>query len=212
MTELDKSIPKIDIGIYTFFAPPKQGKTHAIKCLIKKNLHQFDDIYIFSTTAVFNGDYDFMPKSKLRKDFDDRTLNVIMDAQAANRDRKLILVFDDMIGKMEWTKKMDEFLMAHRHYNVCLLFSTQYPKKIPTIFRECMSGAFVFHIFTRTSQKALHEILFGHMKFREFQQFLSQHTGNFKYIYVHPFEVDISKRYEFRIMPSKTNLKIKLKK
>lgn len=221
VTNVTNIIPEIKdskgnpIGLYVMFAPPGQGKSYAIKCLVKKNGRKFNNIYAFTSTGTFNGDYDYLPKNCIKDEFTDEMLKKIMGFQMKNKKNHMLLIIDDMIGSINFKSKLwKKFVMSYRHYRVCCIFTTQYPKELPPLFRNCVSNAYVFHTTDLVALEALRELFFGDMTTRELSYFMKKNTGDYKYVHVvpHPPVGSGIEKYTFNKMPAVGNFKIKFKR
>lgn len=174
-------------SISLFSAAPKSGKTHTIEFLIKTLWVQgrFKYGFVFSMTALMNGDYHYLPQRYVYGDCDDKKLTAIMQHQRGKggpRAPPAFLILDDCIGAAHFNSKVfTQLFTTYRHYNLTLFITTQYIYKVPPVFRDCSTFAFIFKQGTLKSIKALWES-FGSMFFRsdkEWAKFVNRYTTNY---------------------------------
>lgn len=147
------------IGIWV--AKPESGKSVSIKYNLYR-LIAADNIshgWVFTGTD-FNDAYDFVPKKFVSSKFTIDKLEAIKTFQKANpAKRPAFIVFDDMVSMIPWTDPVvQDFFMNYRHYNVRIIISSQYFKKIPPTIREQTT---FYIIFGRQADLSLEAIAAG---------------------------------------------------
>lgn len=74
---------------------------------------------------------------------------------------RAVLVFDDMLGMVDWgSDLMTNLVTTYRHHGIYIIVTAQQMVKIPTLFRENCSMAFIFRQPRRTV-KLLYDAQFG---------------------------------------------------
>lgn len=149
-------------------APPRSGKSNLIMNLllnedfyynVKKHPYSyFDEIYYLSPTQNF----DFTTKNMLPKldnliqisDPDElATADLLLEqlqkeqSLAEEEDRKKILViFDDMVGMIEKMPKLQQLSTKFRHYSMSIISVSQSYRRIPLTMRNCWTAIIVFDL------------------------------------------------------------------
>ena len=167
--KVDKRLPDINSGsILTLIAPPKSGKTLLILNIFeRKSLLKdaFDEIYIFSTTAL-NGDASakFLIEDERTTAFNtysDAILQKILDDQMEYDDEdrpNISIIFDDFLSFPNIRKNSLMFNLAsmYRHYGIKLLvYSSQIYRGLPPIVRQSTD---YFVMFSNGNAKEVEKI------------------------------------------------------
>lgn len=173
-------------GLYLLVAPPGSGKTSLIKFEIFKGAQKksYNLIVIFTSTPsdyddVINSDYIYTR-------FSEDALARIMRYQRDNPSCKTLLIFDDMVGAMNFNSDLiNQLVTQYRHYNLGVVIATQYCKKIPPTTRESCTKAFILGLNSRDAFKACFES-FGQIfqKFNVFQNYVEKNTLNHNFIVI----------------------------
>lgn len=147
---IDERLPDVINGaILTLIAPPKSGKTNLLTNIFeRKSLLKdaFDEIYIFSTTAL-NGDASAKyliedDRTSAFNEYTDAMLQKILDDQMEYDDEdrpRIALIFDDFLSFPNVRKNSLMFNVAsmYRHYGIKLLvYSSQIYRGLPPIVRQ----------------------------------------------------------------------------
>lgn len=150
MLDIDPRLPDVvDGSILTLIAPPKSGKTVLLTNIFeRKSLLKdaFDEIYIFSTTAL-NGDKSakFLiqdDRTSAFNEYNDSMLQKILDEQMEYDDEdrpNIAIIFDDFLSFPNVKKNSLMFNLAsmYRHYGIKLLvYSSQLYRALPPIVRQ----------------------------------------------------------------------------
>ena len=174
-------------SICLFSAAPKSGKTYMIEFIIKTLWaeQRFSYGFIFSMTALNNGDYDYLPRRYIYGQYDDKKLGAIMQHQrnkGGPNAPPAFIVFDDCLGAAQFNSAVfTQLVTTYRHMNLTLFITTQYVFKVPPVFRDCCTFAFIFKQGTMKSMKALWET-FGSMffsKYADWAKFVNRYTQKF---------------------------------
>lgn len=166
---VDKRLPDINSGsILTLIAPPKSGKTVLLTNIFeRKSLLKdaFDEIYIFSTTAL-NGDASAKhliddERTTAFNTYSDAILQKILDDQMEYDDEdrpNISIIFDDFLSFPNIRKNSLMFNLAsmYRHYGVKLLvYSSQIYRGLPPIVRQSTD---YFVMFSNGNAKEVEKI------------------------------------------------------
>lgn len=144
-------------GLHIFLGMTGSGKSSLLKWVLyqyakKKQWHK---IFIFCPTGrlhkqgephVKNYD-DHFDKSHIYIDHDryEEQFDQIIEYQKKNEGRRILLVFDDCVGNINFSKKFfTKVATQGRHYNMSTFIVTQYFKAIEPIIR---TNAFTFYVF-----------------------------------------------------------------
>lgn len=174
----------------TITASPGSGKTYLIKYLIHKLLlnQQINYVYVVTGTS-FNNAYNFLPANNVIQVNDEKefikTLGSLMNKQIqtitqGRRLNQCLIVFDDVIGHVNWNKSIYSTLMCnHRHYKVSLIWAPQYVKKIPPLFRGCTMYVFIFKLRSEIEIKAVCEAFLTELSStKQMKEYFENKFGN----------------------------------
>ena len=191
MAELIGQVP----GLTIITASCGSGKSHLIKYLLyaKSIQRQFDYCFVFTNTTE---DYEFVDPTHvilpLSSDFvEEKLINILriqkLNGGATGTGNRCILIFDDCLGSIRFDSKVFTILNTqYRHFNVGLIYSTQYPNKLPPTIRECAYSAVIFKQHTLRSINANYES-FGQRFFntlKEFKSYIDSNTDNYSFVLV----------------------------
>ena len=173
-------------GLYLLIAPPGSGKTSLIRFEIFKGAQKktYNFVFIFTSTPddyndIINSDYIYTR-------FSEDSLARIMKFQKDNPGCRILLIFDDMVGAMNFNSDLiNQLVTQYRHYNLGVVIATQYCKKIPPTTRESCTKAFILGLNSRDAFKACFES-FGQVfqKLNVFQNYIEKNTMNHNFIVI----------------------------
>lgn len=149
------------------------GKSHFIKYLITSFMNsdrQFDVIIIFSNTAGFNGDYNFLTSYKNLKHYIlspiyyEETIKFVMKIQGNNKkkniEKQVLIIFDDICGSIKDSKVMKMITTQNRHFYCTIIFAIQYINLAPTYLREVSYYDIIFELKSENSLMACYKNYF----------------------------------------------------
>lgn len=153
------------------------GKSHFIKYLITSFMRsdkKFDIIIIFSNTAGFNGDYDFLTSFKTTTNefryfiispiYYEDVIRLMMKLQAVNKtkncERQILMIFDDICGSIKDSKIMKQITTQNRHFYCTIIFAVQYINLAPPYLREVSYYDIIFELKSENSLKACYNNYF----------------------------------------------------
>jgi predicted AAA+ superfamily ATPase len=179
----------------------QSGKTHLIKYIVKSFKEEFDWIVLFSNTAGFNNDYEFLKEYK-HYSFGtigfDQKLKAIMNIQKKNREKgnkcKILMILDDIQGSIKESKVFSQFCSTYRHFNISLIFSVQYITAASTSLREISSHIIIFNQKTANSLKACYENYFQE-EYETFNDFKRHFISSLKKYHFYFIDRTTNKRF-----------------
>lgn len=169
---------------------------------------EFDAIVIFSNTANFAGDYEFLKEMK-KKHFIFTSLDIeekvrkIMDIQKKNRlkdnPKNILIIFDDVLSALTNSKVFKDLITTFRHYRINIIFSVQYINASQTYLREISNYIIIFNQRTQNALRLAYENYFSDSyetfgqfkldfvkKLQKYHFYFIDRIKNLKYIMVCP--------------------------
>lgn len=179
-----------------------EGKSHYIKYLISSFYKVWDLVVVFSNTAEFNNSYDFLSEKQnkffiFNTIYYEEALKKIMAIQRNNikngNNRKILIVFDDVLGQCKDSKILKILISQNRHFNMSVIFAVQYINLAATYLREISYYDVLFSLKTHNSLKACYDNYFisdydnftefkKNMKLERYQFFFADRLTNTKRI------------------------------
>lgn len=192
-------------GLSIIAAKAGSGKTSLIKFGIFELARSqgVDYIYVFTSTPT---DYEYLPPRYVISGYTTQKLAIIMNNQSNSRDKRLLLVFDDIIGSVDFFRDplIAKLVTEFRHFNIGVIISTQYIYRISPVVRENAFTAVLFKQITFNAQKACYESYGGDFKkLKDFQEYMNQKLdADFKFILIN----NKANRFEDRYLIRKVNI------
>lgn len=126
---------------------PGMGKSYLIKEAVRANIKHYNHMLVFSGTMQTNDNFDYLPSKSVHRYCRQKLRQMMLYQWKVNENSKkkvkLLLVFDDVMGSMEMDSKLVQELFAnHRHYQISIIMSIQYLKKLPQTIQTC-AGHFI---------------------------------------------------------------------
>jgi len=154
------------------------GKSHLVKYIIKENLDKIDYVIVITSTK-HNNQYTYLGEhgmpNKILGPLDlDKKIAMIMNKMKKNFDKyHVMIVFDDVMGSIkEYSNKMNALLSTFRHYNLSIIFVSQYAAKVPTYIRELTYYCFTFDQKSKKSLENVYDSYFQEIDtFKDFKRF-----------------------------------------
>lgn len=212
MTTLFSKFP----SIIMIAAPPASGKTHLIKYIlydlfVKKKLSYG---IVFCPTS-FNQSYDFLESKYVHSQYNENVLTHLINIQIAQIEKNgkalpSFVIWDDCIGSINFQSPLFmKLITTYRHYNMTLIFTTQYIYKLPTTLRECATYFITFNQQQKRSLVAIHETFMGDIDtWNEVREFIQQNTKDYNFIIVNTQET-LENKYKFAKAPNVKDFHIK---
>ncbi len=185
------SIDELDIkqGAFILITSKRaSGKSVLVRELIKNLLdkYEYSFMVLFSDTAKFNGDYDFINNEFIFTTEDiENKLDKILKIQEKNVKAKKningLILLDDVKLHAKSKKLMDLSSMG-RHFKLTCILSTQFPKQIVgTIIRNNLDYL-IYSDCGEISLKAIYESIHIPFNFREFKEFTQKNNHSYQFI------------------------------
>lgn len=171
--------------------PPMSGKTHLIKYMITdlfKN-KKLDYGLVFCKTS-FNNSYNFLPEKYIHNDYNEEVIKNLLRIQIQQKEngnsKKAFIIFDDVLGSINLNSNfITELFTEYRHYNLTILFATQYLLKIPPLIRECQNNFICLGGNTDKTMKSVFENFMQDFKdYKTCREFILKYTKDYNYILV----------------------------
>jgi hypothetical protein len=174
--------------IFTFIGACGTGKSFMLKNIIYQMSKRGDFEFgtVFSGTAQFNGEYEWLPDGAKQNVYSEENLQKYLDKLKqwiiSNPKHKIppnFLILDDLLGKIHLNSAVFSHLMStYRHYNLSIFITSQYMvKNVSTLLRELTNYAFIFRTRFKNSLVSLYEA-FGQLceSQEEFNEMLKEAT------------------------------------
>ena len=176
------------LGIY---GDCRGGKSHLIRyiihCQASKKL--MNHCLVFSNTALFTNDYDYIPDKYVYDRYDENILQAYMNVQRNAKEEgtasRGVVIFDDVLGDATFNSKVfTNFITTYRHYNLDVIISSQYISKIPLFIRNICSHACLFRLFSKPALETSFESYgMAHDSLKAWTRFMKRNTAA-KYTFV----------------------------
>ena len=214
-----KQISDIDIKQHSFIlicSKRASGKTVLNIDLIKNLLdkYEYNNVILFSQTAQFNKDYDFLDRDLIFKcdDMDDKLSKILKIQERNIKNHKIInlLIILDDVQIHKKSKILVDLSTLGRHFKITCICSVQYPK---TLINSSIRNNLDYIIFSDLGEmalKAIYESIHIKMTFKQFQEFVNENNNNYQFIIYNSRTQNRNDRIS--IIKAKTYDKIKLLK
>lgn len=171
------------------------GKSHMVRYLIMSFKNEFDCVVVISNTASFTQDYEFLKDMKIKHfifgtlDFENK-IKSIMAIQKKNRlnnvSRKILIIFDDIMASVRDCKIFKDLISTYRHYNISIVFSTQYISASASYVREISNYIVIFNQRTKNALKLCFENYFCDTfeTFTEFNNHFSKALEKYAFYFI----------------------------
>lgn len=178
----------------TIVGKPGSGKSHLVRYIChtmqcKKKKDRFSIIVVFTKTK-FNNAYDWVPDQWVHENYSKKVLSRIMRLQKRIRENgltppHLLLIFDDCLNNKAYQQQIfSDLIYNRRHYNISILFCTQYlAGTVPTFMREGTDLAFIFKQFSKNSLDGVFNS-WGHLSFGNYYAFQNYMNALEKYDFI----------------------------
>ena len=141
-------------------APKGCGKSQVIKKIMHSQRHRFYYGLVCSQTEPINHFYEeFCPKLLLKDKFSQKYSTMLMERGKKLEDTRVpkkfwqtLAIVDDCLTDFKTNDLPTQKLMSNgRHYKISLILSSQYPNKVPTIWRENFDYVFIGGLRTKNA-------------------------------------------------------------
>lgn len=143
-------------GLHMFVGMTKAGKSNLLKWILYQysKKQQWNDIFVFCPTGkltVTKGNYhEFFDADRVFVEIDEYMdeFNKIYEFQKRHPARKILMIFDDCIGSVNFQKDFfTKVAISGRHFNISTIIATQYLRKVQPTIRTNAMTYFIFKTF-----------------------------------------------------------------
>lgn len=171
------------------------GKSYFIQYLVKCLKNSFNCVIVFSNTANFTNDYEFLKELGIKNfifsslDVDEK-IKKIMAIQKKNRQKdnpaNVLIIFDDILGTIKDNKIFKDLVSTFRHYRISIIFSVQYVSGSATYLREISNYVIIFNQRTQNALKLCYENYFAdsYENFSSFKQDFVKKLQNYHFYFI----------------------------
>jgi hypothetical protein len=197
-------------------APPESGKTYLIKYLISDLFKAKKLKYglCFCPTS-FGGDFDYLPQKYIHTFYNEDIVKNLMDIQISQisqfgKAEPAFIIFDDCIGAVNLKSKfIMQLFSTYRHYNILIIITTQYLKKIDPLIRVCANFFITFCVNDKKTLTEINDTYCHEMNnYKQVHDFIKKHTQDYHFLLIEPKKA-VDKKYTVYKAPKiKKNLYI----
>ena len=188
------------------------GKSHLIEFIAKSMFLNKKIDYIIVITMTPN-DYEWLDERFVHKQYSNDLLARILKKQRET-DYKLLLIFDDMIGALDFNSKLITILTTeYRHFGggISIIFATQYIYKIPPTIRETANRCILFAQNTKKALQATFDT-YGQLNYNslhEWTHFMQQVLTGYNFLLINTRAASSNSKIVVKCAPTKIkNIKI----
>lgn len=170
------------------------GKSYFCKYLCLSMRENFNNVVVFSNTANFSGDYDFLKSGFNYRIYSTANVNemikMILNLQKKNRAENnkinILMIFDDIFSSVKDSKDFKNLVSTYRHYNISIIFSTQYVCGSASYLREISQYVIIFNQRTGPALKACYDNYFiqDYEKFSTFKLDFTNKLQNYQFYFI----------------------------
>jgi len=164
------------------------GKTRICKEIIYnlvKNTGKINRVFVFCENALYNKDYDFLPKSCIHEPNFEIVFDIIKvqrEFQKKGIKYNVLIILDDFISKinLNYENPFNLLLSQGRHIGITCILISQYINKLSTTIRENIN----YWSLTRLSKLSLDHLYDYQLKFstkNEFWDYYNSEISKVKY-------------------------------
>lgn len=168
------------------------GKTHLIRYLMFKYRKMFSYGLCFTNTYfdTNKSGFDYIPDELIYPEYNEEALENLMNIQAKLVEKGITkhayCILDDCLDSpQEFTSPVLKRLTTQcRHYNITVIFSTQYCNSLTSRMRTNAMSVFIFNSSTKNNTEALYNS-YGQLfdSYNDFKTYLNGNLGDYKFIF-----------------------------
>lgn len=140
--------------------------------------------------TYFDNPYDCINQEFVHPEYNENVLRSLMQKQAKLIEQKIIkqafVVFDDCLDdeKEFSSSALKQLTTQCRHYNITVIFSTQYSASIPSRMRTNAMSVFIFYTDTKNNLLNLYESYGQKFEtYNDFKDFVIKNTQNHQFLF-----------------------------
>ena len=194
----------LDLKINSFIlliSKRNSGKTVLTRWLIynltEKNNYSW--IFLFSNTAEFNGDYNFLKKWQI-KTFDkfetimDKIMNHQKERIKMKKIKHILIILDDIPMGSGISKKLNWLATLGRHFKITVILWCQYPRYIVSTWVRQNIDMLFFSDVNLNVIDLIYDCISIPQDKKEFREFVNENNTNYQFIYYNAREWDRKNR------------------
>ena len=183
-------------------APPRSGKSNLIMNLIcntefyrgKKRDPYFEEVYYLSPTSCFDKTTSKAlslqdnviqisdPDELMNADIFLRQIQAEQAALPIEERKRILIVFDDMMGIIKKNPEIGLLATKYRHYGLSIICVAQSYRGMPILMRNCMTACITFNLHNpNETKKLMEEYLGGFPDGEMMYNFATEKKYNFLY-------------------------------
>jgi hypothetical protein len=157
------------------FGKRRTGKSYAARWLLHTGRALFNSGMVLTNTAFNHYWQSYFPEAYVHE-FDPVILDILLHEQQQEMDSWIragrprshnpykILVLDDVVGQnFRYVDQINKFATQGRHFGICVILMTQYPKMVNKAVKTNCDFAFIFFQQTGTEKEAISEEFFSNV-------------------------------------------------
>jgi hypothetical protein len=111
---------------------------------------------------------------------------ILQEIMENNQQQKTLLIFDDMISKLDKSKTFEDLNTRLRHFNISLILVSQQYKKINKLIRVNFSAIILFEINNETELKDIYEEFNGGYNLKDWLKLFRYASKDpYGFLYIH---------------------------
>lgn len=157
---------KLDVrtpGLLIINGAAQEGKSHLIRYIMHEKMKKFSYGIVFTQTSHNPKNFDYIPERFKHQGYKPDVLEALLEHQKKNMDKMAFVIFDDCISsESQWRSEvLVQACTQWAQFNLFIILSTQYARKIPPSIRENVSAAVIFYTKGKNTKVALYEAYGG---------------------------------------------------
>ena len=190
------------------------GKSVLNRNLIKYMLdkHEYDFVMLFSDTAGFNDDYNFIDKDLIFKsELIDEKIGKLLKIQEKSRKNKNnvygLVILDD-VKTFNRSKMLIQLATQGRHFYLTVIASVQYPKELISSSIRSNIDYLFWSDLNEQALQAVFQSIHVPMNFKNFNKFVDHNNTNYQFIFYDSRNPDKNDRLKVIKAKEFTNMKM----
>lgn len=163
-----EDIKEITGGVVAIIAGTGSGKSVLLKDLLSHTHTNYKKIHLMSRTAKLQKFFDFVPRSMISDDYDEKKLEEIWNSQLKLNEEgrplePILVILDDIIASNSYkkSKMLEECSISARHLNITVILLSQNFTSIKPIIRNNIRIAICFQMQSAKERAKFSEQFLG---------------------------------------------------
>ena len=190
------------------------GKSVLTRNLIKLlfDKHEYEFILLFSDTARFNEDYNFLDRRLIytSDQIDDKVEKLLKIQEKNIKGKKIIhglLILDD-VKTYARSKQLIRLSTTGRHFKLSVIASVQYCKELISSSIRSNIDYFFWSDLNENALRSVYESIHVPMNFKTFQKFVDENNTNYQFLLYDSKEKDKKNRLKIIRATEYENIKL----